>query len=301
MIRVITDSTVYLPPEVRNAPDVRVLSLFVRHAGEEYVETQMDIDAFYGRIGEMIKDIPTSSQPSPLLVEEELEDAARAGDSVIGLFLSSGLSGTFEGVIRAARVVEARHASFEYAIIDTNSTGGDSSGPVLEAIDAVRAGYSLSHCVQRALFGVQSSRIIFAPESLDYLRAGGRIGAAGALLGGLMNIRPVLTVTDGSVRVLAKVRSQKKALARILAQLDEDIHQAGGLKRLVVHYIGSKEPAIKWAREVVEPLVGHSVDVVPVSPVVGCHVGPAMGIAYQCNNPLALKVTGNVQQLACTH
>ena len=69
----------------------------------------------------------------------------------------------------------------------------------------------------------------------------------------------------------------------------------------MVHYIGSKERAVEWAREVVEPHIGRSVDVVPVSPVVGCHVGPAMGLAYQCNNPLALKITGNVQQLACTH
>lgn len=301
MIRVLVDSTVYLPPEVRSAPELRVLSLFVRHAGREYVESQMDIDEFYSHIGDMIEDIPTSSQPSPLEVEKELEDAAQAGDSVIGLFLSSGLSGTYEGAIRAARVVEARHASFRYAFIDTSATGGDSTGGVLEALDAVHAGHSLSHCVQRALFGVQSSRIIFSPDSLAFLRAGGRIGAASALLGGLMNVRPILTVTDGSVRVIAKVRSQKKALSRMLAQLDQDIQEAGGLKHLVVHYIGSKERAVEWAREVVEPHIGRSVDVVPVSPVVGCHVGPAMGLAYQCNNPLALKITGNVQQLACTH
>lgn len=80
---------------------------------------------------------------------------------------------------------------------------------------------------------------------------------------------------------VAKTRSQKKAMEKIVGILKEDI-DAYGIKNLVVHYIGSKAPAEKWAEEVINPLVGFKARVLPASPVIGVHVGPAVGIAYEC-------------------
>lgn len=301
MIRLLVDSTVTLPPEVRQDPRITVVSLYVREGDAEYEDATMDVDAFYERIGSMLDAIPTSSQPAAHLLEDYFEDAARAGDAVLGIFLSSGLSGTYEGALRAARAVAARCPGFQFALIDSASCGGDSWAAVAEALDAMKMHDELDHVVQRALFGIQSSRFIFSPESLAFLKAGGRIGRASALLGGLMHITPVLTVTDGSVRVLAKVRSQKKALARIISEIDADIASRGGLKRMIVHYIGSRQMALDWVRDVVEPHFGRSIEVAPVSPVIGVHVGPALGVCYQCNLPLSEKITGNIQQLVCTH
>ena len=116
-----------------------------------------------------------------------------------------------------------------------------------------------------------------------------------------MRISPVLTVKDGTAQVAAKVRSRKKALMRIIEMLEADIEASGGLKHLVVQYIGDKAPALEWAKEVVEPLIKRSVRVLPVSPVIGLHVGPAIGIAYECNEPLKDKVTGNLQALMCSN
>ena len=106
----------------------------------------------------------------------------------------------------------------------------------------------------------------------------------------------MLTVTDGTTATLAKVRTRKKALARIVDTLREDI-EAHGLKRIVVHYIGDKAPAVAWARDVIEPLVGHEVRVQPASPVIGVHVGPAMGVAYECMDSIAGKLGANAPEL----
>lgn len=128
---------------------------------------------------------------------------------------------------------------------------------------------------------MESTRFLFTPETLTFLQKGGRIGGAAALLGNLIQLSPVLTVRDGQATTLAKVRTRKKALDKIVQTFKADV-EAYGLKRVMVHYIGDKNPAVAWAREVIEPLVGHAVDVLPVSPVIGLHVGPAVGIAYEC-------------------
>lgn len=106
----------------------------------------------------------------------------------------------------------------------------------------------------------------------------------------------MLTVRDGSATTFAKVRTRKKALEKIVQTFLEDV-EAHGLKNVVVHYIGDKTPALEWAANVVEPLVGTSVRVLPVSPVIGLHVGPAVGIAYECKQALQNKINGSVQSL----
>ncbi|MBQ9069193.1 MAG: DegV family protein, partial [Eggerthellaceae bacterium] len=163
------------------------------------------------------------------------------------------------------------------------------------------AGATLEQCAQEVLRGIKSTRFIFAPESLDFLRAGGRIGGAAALLGNLIHLTPVLTVRDTLTQTLAKVRTVRKAYAAMVDRLKKDMEEGGGLKRIVVHYIGPREPAIKWAREVIDPIVGKIVDVVPVSPCVGVHVGPALALCYECNNYLSQKITGDVQAYLCVH
>ena len=108
----------------------------------------------------------------------------------------------------------------------------------------------------------------------------------------------MLTVVDGIPQAMAKVRTQKKALEKIVSIMEEDRAACGGLKNLVVHYIGEKTPALTWARGVIEPLLGRAVEVHPVSPVVGLHVGPAVGIAYECAAPLDGKITKDASSLA---
>lgn len=296
MIKIVTDSVASIPAEVARERDIEVVSLYVNHEGREYIDATMDVDRFYESIHVMADNPPSSSQPSQHTFDQLFERAAAAGDEVLGVFISSKMSGTFEGAIRSARRCKERFDEFRCALVDSTSNCGDEAFPVLDAADARDAGADLSACTEAVVEGVKSSRFLFVPESLAFLKAGGRIGGAAALLGSLLQITPVLTVADWEATTLAKVRTTKKAMAHMVKVFQEDV-AAHGLKRVVVHYIGSAAPALEWAREVIEPLVGRAVEVMPVSPVIGTHVGPAVGIAYECEQPLTGKLTGSTDEL----
>ena len=289
MIRIITDSVASIPREMARVAGIEVVTLYVNRDGVEYRDADMDLDAFYADIYDMIDDVPTSSQPSQHELETLFEQAAQAGDEVLGVFISSGLSGTYEGAVRAARTVQSRNIDFKYCLIDSTSCGFDEAWPVFAGAAARMAGATLRECADTVVASIKSSRFLFTPETLTFLQKGGRIGGAAALVGNLVKLSPVLTVRDGQADTLAKVRTRKKALERILETFKEDVERCG-LRNVMVHYIGDKAPAVAWAREHIEPIVGHAVQVVPVSPVIGLHVGPAVGIAYECVRPLEGKV-----------
>lgn len=296
MIRIFTDSAASIPAALAQERNIEVITLHVHHNGVNYDDATMDVDEFYADIHSMTNNLPTSSQPSQHTFNEIFESAAAAGDSVLGIFISEKMSGTFEGAVRAARHCKERYEHFKCSIVDSTTNSWDEAFPVFDAADARDAGGDLSDCVHAALEAVKRSRFLFSPETLTFLHAGGRIGAASALVGNLLQLAPVLSVADGETVVLAKVRTQKKVLERMVKIFKEDV-EAHGLKRVVVHYIGSSAPARQFAQELLEPAVGHAVDVYPVSPVIGTHVGPAIGFAYECERPVARKFTGDTSTL----
>ena len=289
MIRIVTDSTASIPAEVARENDIEVVSMFLHYNGREYEDATMDVDRFYEDIQDMVDNIPTSSQPSQGMLEKVFERAAEAGDEILGIFMSSRMSGTVEGALRAARSVAARHADLRYRIIDSTSNSFDEAWSVLSAAAGRAAGCTLDQCVALAEKSIKSSRFLFTPESLRFLRAGGRIGNAAALLGALMKLCPIITVCDGESTTFAKVRTHKKALATIVDKFKDDIENYG-LKNAVVHYIGSSDEAKRWAGQVINPLCGREVPVIPVSPVIGLHVGPAVAISYECEKELPGKL-----------
>ncbi len=291
MIKIVTDSVASLDTRICSERNIEVISLYFNRNGVEYRDSDTDLDEFYLEINDMADNPPQTSQPSYTDFESCFKAIAQAGDSLVGVFTSSELSGTFDGALRAARAVKADHIDFEYRLIDSRSNSYDEAVAVLDACDARDEGLDLDGVASAAAAAIPCSRYLFTPESLTFLQKGGRIGGAKALIGNLIQLSPVLTVVDGKAAMEAKVRTRKKALAHILDVLARDIEAGGGLKRLVVHYIGSNEPAQKWATKDIEPLLGRSVEVIAVSPTIGVHVGPAIGIAYQCNAPLAGKVT----------
>lgn len=299
MIRIVTDSVAGLPAQFAREHDIQVVSLFVNYHGQEFVENEMNIDEFYGTIDQMIHDIPTSSQPSQEQFMRVFTEIAQAGDQLLGVFVSSGLSGTYEGALRAAREVNASHANFQYALIDSTSCSYDESWPLLRGVAARDAGASLEICAQEVVSGIQSTRFLFVPDSLTFLHKGGRIGNAAAFIGGLVKITPVLTVKDGLAHVCAKVRTRNKAMSTMFSHFKNDV-DTYGIRNVMVHYIGDKNPAIQWAHDVVEPFLNKNVQVTPVSPVVGVHVGPAVGIAYECIEKLHDKVTKPSSSLICS-
>lgn len=281
MIRIITDSTTGILQTTAHERQITVAPLYVRYDGKEQLETSMDIDGFYQTLGGRIKDIPTSSQPSQHFFEDFFEQAAAAGDDVLGVFISSGLSGTFEGAVRAARTVKSHNIDFRCVLIDSTSTCADEAFPLLDGVDARDEGKSLEECAAAVINGVLCSRILFVPESLAFLKAGGRIGRMAALMGSAIKIIPLISVFNGMPQAIAKVRTMKRAVNEMIKDFQADVEQFG-LKRVVVHYVGAKTPTLEALRGEIERIAGRAVEVRPASPVIGVHVGPAVGVTYEC-------------------
>lgn len=288
MVRIITDSVSSIPKDIVEELGIETVSMIINRDGVEYAESETDLDKFYEDIYEMSDNIPTSSQPPLTEIHRVLESAAEASEDILGIFISSRMSGTFETFAHVAKETKQAFPSFKYAIADSMSNCMEEGWQVLAAAKAAKSGATLEECVETCKKVRMSTRFVFAPESLMFLEKGGRIGKAAALLGHVIKIAPVLTVSDGEASTLLKTRTYKKALQKIIETFKEDVAECG-LKNIAVHYIGSKAPAEKWAKEHINPLVGIEVRVIPASPVIGVHTGPSIGLVYECEKAIPNK------------
>ena len=203
----------YLPEDYLAEYDIDVVSLNVVMDGQSRREMELSNDTFYEEMARA-KEIPKSAQPSMDELTAAFERAAENGQDVLAIFLSSKLSGTVTSAgPLAAKMVMEKYPDCRIAVFDSLNTGMPMGFLAIEAAKAAQAGRSLDEVLQVAQDARDKIHFVFCPDTLDYLRKGGRIGGASALLGNLLQIKPILTVKEGAVIVLDKVRSQKKAIA----------------------------------------------------------------------------------------
>lgn len=283
-VSVVTDSVSSIPVQDARDLGIEVVSLYVDDGETNRAEVEMDVSDFYRRLVTM-KKLPTSSQPSVESLFTAFRTAVERGSDVVGVFISQKMSGTYDTAIMAAEMVRKDHPAARIEIIDSASNSFQEGFAVIAAAKAARAGETLERCVQAARDTMSRTRFLFTPASLDNLRRGGRIGGASALIGGLLQIRPILTVEDGETQTFMKVRTPGRALSEMARTFAEDV-AAHGLVQVVVHFIGDSEPAEKFAAEYIEPIAGGPVRVLPVSAVVGLHVGQSVAVVYQTERKL---------------
>lgn len=283
-VRIITDSTNYLPGADLDRFGIAAVPLYVHDGGQMRPETEIDLDAFYRRLADT-REIPTSSQPPPEQVVTAFRQVTDAGDTALGIFLSSKMSGTVQAAELAANMVRDADASAQVAVLDSESNCMQEGFAVLSAAEAAAAGGSLDDCLAAARATIARTRFLFAPHTLEYLARGGRISGASALLGSLLQIVPILTVDEGETNVAAKVRTRRRAYAEIAARMRDEAERFG-LRRAAVHGIVDMGEAEKFGSEFIDPIAGKHVDVVPVGPVIGLHVGPCVGVVYETLEPL---------------
>ena len=297
-VRIVTDSTASLTDEEIKRYDIRRVTLYLVSGDVAEPEIGMDIDAFYATINDMDV-LPTSAQPTPADFHQTFSEILDAGDDVLGIFTASGLSGTYEGAQMIAAQIERERsdAAGRIAIVDSTSNSRSLGYPVLAAGRAAADGADLAACTELAEYTSACTRFVFAPRSLEHLRRGGRIGRASALLGSALKLVPVLGPDkhNGTVHNYAKVRTFPRALDAIKNIMLEDAQHSGGLEAACVHYIAERPVAEDYAETSVKPLVAElltdgddapELPIMPVPPVIGSHVGPAVGIAYLCYEPL---------------
>ena len=278
-IRIIADSTCYLPQEYIDKYKISIASLNVLLNGNSYRETDLSNDWFYN---EMAKSptIPTSSQPSIEELYSTVESLVKDGHDVVGVFLSSDMSGTFSTSNLVKNMILENYPNAKIVMIDSRSNCMQAGFAVLEAAKASNENKSLDEVVSIAKNVIENSKFIFVPETLDYLKKGGRIGGAAALFGSLLQIKPILTVEDGKTTVFTKVRTKKKAIDKIVNTVLEQ-NSKSPIKGIIVHHINCESEGQELADRLKNSLGLDNVKIQSIGPIIGLHVGPgSIGVAY---------------------
>jgi DegV family protein with EDD domain len=278
-IAVVTDSTAYLPPELAAAHELTVVPLTVVIGGREGLEgidiTPTDVaQALVARRGTV-----TTSRPAPAefqTVYRALEGAGATG--IVSIHLSSKLSGTYE-----AAMLAAANCDGPIQVIDGLSAGMGFGFAAIAAAEVAAHGGSIDAVCEAARVAIEHTSVLFYVDSLEYLRRGGRIGAASALLGTALSVKPILHVSDGAIVVRDKVRTASRAIARMV---DLAVEAAGDADvDIAVHHLLAPERAAQIEAAVAERL-GDKVRLTytsEIGAVVAAHVGPGLvSIVLHC-------------------
>ena len=278
-IKIIADSTCYLPQEYIDKYKISIASLNVLINGNSYRETDLSNDWFYNEMAKS-STIPTSSQPSIEELYNIVESIVKNGDDVVGIFLSSDMSGTFSTSNLVKNMIIENYPNAKIVMIDSRSNCMQAGFAVLEAAKAANENKSLDEVVSIAKNVIKNSKFIFVPETLDYLKKGGRIGSAAALLGSLLQIKPILTVEDGKTTVFTKVRTKKKTIDKIVNTVLEQ-NLKSPIKGIIVHHINCQSEGQELADRLKNSLGLENVKIQSIGPIIGLHVGPgSIGVAY---------------------
>jgi DegV family protein with EDD domain len=272
-VAVVTDSTSYLPPDLVAAGDVQVVSLYVTDAGGQRRETDIDdYGAFYEAL-RTATTLPTTSQPSIGDYLAVYEPLAASGREIVSVHLSGGISGTVEGARQASAEVARSHPDARIEVIDSTVGAGALGLVVLAASAPARDGASLDDVAAATHEAIAAMRFWFAVDTLEYLRRGGRIGAAQAWLGGALKIKPILTL-DGEITPIERVRTSRRAFERMVEFMRS--RQEDGADGWVVQHIRAPDVAEQLVERGRELFGSDPVFVSEVGPVIGAHVGPGL-------------------------
>ena len=273
-VHLVADSTCDLPAADAARLQVRIVPLKVI-IGNEQFDDGVDIDpaTLYARMRSSTV-VPRTSQPTPAQFESVFDELTSSGDSVVCTTISAAMSGTHSSAVQARDALRDR----DIHVIDTRQVG-PSHRQVVEALSAAIArGASPDELEAVAAAVSDTQRLVFTVETLEYLRRGGRIGGAQALLGSVLNIKPVLEMEEGKVEPIERVRTFARALERLVGQIGASAASWGTTVAAVTH-ADLPGPAAELARLTAEA-VGSEVPVWECGPVIGCHGGPgAIGIA----------------------
>ena len=277
-IKIVTDSTSYISDEYIKKYDINIVSLNVIINGVSSREIDIENEVFYEEIRNS-KEIPKSSQPIPEEMLNTFREIVEDGDSIVGIFLSSKMSGTYSNANMIKDMILEDYPDAEIHILDSKTNCMQMGFAVIEAARTASEGKSINEVINAANHVINNSRFLFTPETLEYLKKGGRIGGAAALFGNVLQIKPILTVVNGETSVFKKVRTRKKAIEEIVKTVLEEI-ESKGFGDIVVHHINCQEDGLKLAKAL-ENKLGKKVEIQSIGPVIGVHVGPgSIGIAY---------------------
>lgn len=228
---VVTDSTAYLSQAEQEKYNIHVVPLSVIFDQETFAEdVDIDVATFYDKVREA-KELPKTSQPPIGEFVSLFEKLANDYDEVVTIHLSSGISGTYQGAIRAGELVEG----LDVYGFDSEIACGPQGFYAIEAAKMAQQGASAKDIIAKLKEMKQSMRGYFMVDDLSHLQRGGRLSAASALIGGLLQVKPILHFKDKVIVPFEKIRTRKKALRRVEDLLGEDVAVHPDIEAVVIH------------------------------------------------------------------
>ncbi|OGO16789.1 MAG: hypothetical protein A2Z14_06945 [Chloroflexi bacterium RBG_16_48_8] len=217
MIRIITDSTCNLPPETLEKYNIRIAPISIQFLDETYEEDiDIDRDTFYRKIDEM-GIIPTTSQPTPAWFAKFYEEADPEKDEVLVITITQKHSGTYDSAILAKSMVP----DVEVTVFDSASISLGTGWMILEAARAVEEGKDMETILKRLEHIRDNSTLFLTPAVLKYLQMSGRVGKLQGAIASLLNVKPIIGLTDGALAAIENVRTRGKAIERLLTLTKE--------------------------------------------------------------------------------
>ena len=273
MVRIVTDSTADLNQAQQESAGVSVVPLNVRF-GDQVFKDHLDLstDEFFSRL-KTSPQLPKTSQPAVGAFEEVFRKHREAGDDVVAVLISSKVSGTVGAAEMAAKSVDGEHIE----VIDSLTTSMALGFLALEGAKLAKSGADRSEVGQRIRSLIPKAKVLAAVDTLTYLERGGRIGRARALLGSLLNVKPLITLQDGEVAPLGRARGRVQAIDKLVSLLERD----GKLSNLAVLHGGARSDAERLRDRVSGNYPGLEIPLAETGAVIGTYTGPGViGFTY---------------------
>ena len=275
-IGIVTDSTAYLTPGQIEELQVEVVSLIVNFGDQSWAEASVtDYRDFYEQLRQ-VSYLPTTSQPSMGDFLKVYERLAGKVDSIISIHISGGISGTVQSARSAARMLPG----VDISVVDSGVTSLGLYMMIDAASRTAAAGWSKERVLEAVEYIREHLTLLFLPDGLEYLRRGGRIGGAAALVGTLLQVKPILYFNPGKnniIDVYEKIRTKEKGLQRILAEVDKAYRQSPDLKVELVH-VGAEAEGRALLQRVQGLYPELYLELCPLGPVIGAHIGPVLAL-----------------------
>jgi len=266
-VRVVTDSSADLPTSVIDELGITVVPLYVRF-GEEVYRDRVDIseDEFYQRL-QHDPVHPNTIQPTPQDFTEVYQSLSQEADGIVSIHISSKLSGTCNSALQGRELIDK---GYPIEVIDSQATTMGLGLIDMVAAKAAMSGKALPEVVAEAKQTISNTHLLCLLDTLRYLLLGGRIGKAKALLGSILNVKPMLTLKDGEVMPAGQVRTRSKGIQRLIdfVQNATDVHD------LAIVYNTTPDEAQALAERIGSIFSREKITLARVGPMLGVHMGP---------------------------
>jgi fatty acid kinase fatty acid binding subunit len=269
IIHLVTDSTADISPDQARAAGITIVPLTVFFGDEAYLDgIDLDNASFYRKL-RLSKELPRTSQPSPAAFQEAYIGLINEGaDAILSIHLSAKLSGTYQSACTARDTLPDTVKKISIEILDSQSISVGMARAILRAAEEAREGLSLSEIKAHVLDELTRTRILAVLDTLEYVKRGGRIGGARALLGNMLSVKPIISLKDGEVIPVEQPRTRSKAYARV-AQL---LQEMGKVEHVSI--AESSEGASQQLVEEVKTVYTGDLSIHRLGPVLGTHTGP---------------------------